>query len=657
MITEIFERHAAQHTAHASDPLVLLRELVDSLRPRRAEDIEDATRAIQALCFLLQQSPQYARQLRAAILHLLQEKNPISLYSDHGIQPDRGFFAETYRRLSHQLLPEAPDNRYLKDVFGQIFHRTDDAQWVCGVSDAVWHDFMQVLEMAGDDDNQPYSMPALKDALQILSYRLSACGLDPELTLQHEDLESNTSPFIVQNIEIQHFLSLTTMGAEDIQRVYGVLRRCEQLTQEIRKANANTGTSIALTALMQRMLQQIKRMTLLLDILHGLLLAKNVKPAITRLFKRLVDAECKKNNLSDYWRRNTELLALRVTENASHTGEHYIAQDRRDYFRLMRSAMGAGLIIALMAMFKIMVANQHLPPLTEAILFSLNYGLGFVLIHILHFTVATKQPAMTAATIASSLDGEGRDRKNVHNLVNIVAQTTSSQTIAILGNVLVVIPVTMLVDWGIMQYSGHHFVSAEKAQNLLETNNPLTSLSLLYAGVAGVCLFLSGLIAGYHDNLAAYNRIPERIAHLSWLNRLLGPARLARIANYIRHNLGALAGNFYFGCLLGFASGLGVMLGLPLDIRHVTFVAAFSGYAFSALDFQLSQYILGCAIAGILLVATVNLLTSFGLAIYVAMKSRQVRYRHWRTFFSELLTAIYRQPARFLLPPPAQPRD
>jgi len=265
--------------------------------------------------------------------------------------------------------------------------------------------------------------------------------------------------------------------------------------------------------------------------------------------------------------------------------------------------------------------------------------------------VATKQPAMTAATIAATIDEHGEDSKNVNNLVNIVAQTTSSQTVAILGNVIVVIPVAMLIDWLVLQTTGHHFISSEKALTLLNGNNPLISLTVWYAGVAGICLFLSGLIAGYHDNLAAYNRIPERLGHLRWLQRVLGPLRLQRVTDYIRHNLGALAGNFYFGCLLGFASGLGVMLGLPLDIRHVTFVAAFTGYAIPALDYSLSQYLLSTAILGIAVVGTVNLVTSFGLAIYVAMKSRKVRYRHWKAFWRSLLTALNRQPGRFFLPP------
>lgn len=652
MFQPIFDHQTAREVAGDIDDIQFLRALFDNIRPKDSNDIESASNALQALCFLLQQQPQFALLLRNSLLRLLNEKSVISLYSDHGIQSDLGFFTEIYRRLSHKILPDVPDPKYLKDVFGQIFHQSDDADWVTGMPDQVWRDFMFTLDISrGDWQLQQNCIQELKDALQVLSFRLSASGLDPELILQHEDLESNRSPFITQNIEIQKFLALSNVQAEDVQHLYSVLKRCEQLTHSIRKANAKTGTSISLTALMQRILQQIQRMQLVVDILHGLILKHDVSQAITRLLKQLVDAECKKNNLSDYWRQNTELLALRVTENASHTGEHYIAQHRGEYFKLMGSAMGAGIIIAFMAMFKIMISSYHLPPLTEAILFSLNYGLGFVTIHLLHFTVATKQPAMTAATIASTIDDHGHDSKNIHNLINIVAQTTSSQTIAILGNVVVVIPVAILIDWLFMQGTGHHFISSEKAHRLLDNNNPLISLTALYAAVAGVCLFLSGLIAGYHDNLAAYNRIPERLQHLSWLQSLLGKERLWRVTDYIQHNLGALAGNFYFGCLLGFASGLGVMLGLPLDIRHVTFVAAFAGYAFPALDFQVSQYIVGTTILGIALVGTINLITSFGLAIYVAMKSRKVRYRHWKAFWLALLTSLYRQPAKFLLPP------
>jgi len=53
------------------------------------------------------------------------------------------------------------------------------------------------------------------------------------------------------------------------------------------------------------------------------------------------------------------------------------------------------------------------------------------------------------------------------------------------------------------------------------------------------------------------------------------------------------------------------MLGLPLDIRHVTFVSAFSSFSIAALDYDVSNYVWIAALLGIVFVATANLLTSF----------------------------------------------
>jgi hypothetical protein len=60
--------------------------------------------------------------------------------------------------------------------------------------------------------------------------------------------------------------------------------------------------------------------------------------------------------------------------------------------------------------------------------------------------------------------------------------------------------------------------------------SPIASLAIPHAALTGVLLFLAGLLSGYFDNKAAYDRIPERIAHLGWLRRLIGPQRADRFA-------------------------------------------------------------------------------------------------------------------------------
>lgn len=379
-------------------------------------------------------------------------------------------------------------------------------------------------------------------------------------------------------------------------------------------------------------------------------------PLFVGLFKTLVGGECHKNDVRQHWRDSLVLLALRVTENASRTGEHYITSTRSEYFLLLKSAMGAGLVIAFMAVFKLLIAAQHLPLLTEALLFSLNYGFGFMLIHILHFTIATKQPAMTASAIAASISEHGNSR-DMENLTSIIAQTMCSQLAAILGNVLVVIPLAMLIAWGVMEATGVHFVAPEKAHHLMADIDPFHSLSVFYAAIAGVCLFLSGLIAGHHDNLAVYNRIPQRLKQLRWLKRLLGEARLSRVADYVENNLGALAGNFYFGCMLGGMAAIGVLFGLPVDIRHITFSSAFLGFSLVGLDFAIEPQQLLIAALGTALIGLANLMVSFTLALSVAMKARKVTFAHWPILLRSVGRRFRQKPGVFFLPPKSEQHD
>ena len=634
------------------DAVRLLADLVDHLRPPKAHQVDFATNAVQALCHLLNRQPEYTQLVRDAILQLLGERKPVSLYVDAGIQPSSGFFSEMRRRIGHKILPDAVDPSYLKDVFSLIFTQSSDEVWVHGIADSVWLELLQQLDFAqAPPALLQRSHKSLLDAAQVLSYRLSASGLEPELIRNHPELEDHASPFITQNIEFAEFLAQTESQTADISHILVMLDQCQQVITRIRRNTSQTGTSLGLTFLLQGMTQQIQRLEILLTIIQHNRLGERADAVLVRLFKVLVSAECHKNDVSMHWRENMETLALRVTENASRTGEHYITENRQEYFALMRSAMGAGLIVGVMAMLKIIAAGKHYAPLTEAILFSLNYGLGFVLIHILHFTVATKQPAMTAAAIAASIDASDGKTKNLDKLVTIIAQTMRSQTIAIIGNVVLAVPTAMLIAWATFIWTGQHFVRVEKAHKLLADIDPIHSGALFYAAVAGICLFLSGLIAGYHDNIAIYHKIPQRLMAVGWLQKLFGKPRLARIAGYIENNLGALAGNFYFGCLLGGMAAIGVLLGLPIDIRHITFSSAFVGFSFVGLDFEVTWQMVLLASLGVLLIGTVNLLVSFSLALYVAMKSRRVSFAQWRALIKAVLSRLNQHPEEFFLPP------
>jgi site-specific recombinase len=310
---------------------------------------------------------------------------------------------------------------------------------------------------------------------------------------------------------------------------------------------------------------------------------------------------------------------------------------------MFRSAAGAGVIVGFMALIKILTAKAHLPPLLEAFAFSMNYALGFMLIHILHFTVATKQPAMTAARIAAVLPSlENKKVDTYGELVDLMVKVIRTQFIAIIGNVLLAIPVALGIAWFWWYELGYHVVDTTKATKMLSELQPITGHALFYAAIAGCCLFLAGLISGYYDNKSLYNQIPQRIAAMPLLNKIFGENRSRRLGQYIEHNLGALAGNFYFGIMLGSIGTIGFLLGLPLDIRHTTFSAANLAYAVVAFDFTLAWPIIAWGAACVAMIGVTNLFVSFTLALWVAMRSRK-RHLHelkplWGKFWRRALS-------------------
>ncbi|OYY83468.1 MAG: hypothetical protein B7Y34_01560, partial [Methylophilales bacterium 16-45-9] len=84
---QVFARHA-QH----DNPAYLIADIIAQIRPHKPQQSELAVTAIQALCYLLNTDLERARILRQAVLTLLSEHKPISLFlvSRHSVFT--GFF-------------------------------------------------------------------------------------------------------------------------------------------------------------------------------------------------------------------------------------------------------------------------------------------------------------------------------------------------------------------------------------------------------------------------------------------------------------------------------------------------------------------------------------------------------------------------------------
>jgi site-specific recombinase len=654
---DILEQISLQPDDPSIDPLV---SLVASLR-------RDPGNALRELTALLRAHSRHAAALKYYLLQTVASRRQTSLYTDTGILPSDGFFTELFRRLSYRVLPPALDQMYLLDCLERILPRHNDHVWIAAIPAADWLALFDAIA----DAPQPAGLAPLEhaardirlevlEAMQTLSQRISAMGLEPALIRAHPELEEFESPFLMQNVEIHRYLEgmrrWLTGGArpqDDGSQALVMLDQCEEVIVRIRRKALRDGTSVALTYLLLRMSQSLERLARLVA-LSGID-ARPDREATLALAQQLAAGHCRRYAVRPLIAANVDLLAKNVTENASRTGEHYIAESRADYLAMLSSSAGAGVIIAFMALCKILLSLLRAAPLIETLLFGLNYAFGFMLIHVLHFTVATKQPAMTASRIAAGLHSPDGRTIDTDGLAAMIQSVVRTQFIAVVGNLLTVLPTAFLICSAWRKLFGSELVSAQKAQHLLHDIDPLASLALPHAALAGVCLFLSGLISGYYDNKAAYTRFASRIERLRWLRRLLGTQRQARLASYLENNLGGLMGNFFFGFLLVSVAMAGLLLGLPLDVRHVTLSASYFAFAFSAIGPQLDWPVLARCMAGIAAIGIVNLLVSFGLALMVALRARQVRFRqHWSLMFS-LLWLLRTRPLGFLLPPREMP--
>jgi len=105
--------------------------------------------------------------------------------------------------------------------------------------------------------------------------------------------------------------------------------------------------------------------------------------------------------------------------------------------------------------------------------------------------------------------------------------------------------------------------------------------------------------------------------------------------------------------MLGSAGTIGILFGLPIDIRHIAFAAANFGYALVALEFAVPWHTVAWCALGVALIGFTNLAVSFALALWVALRARGVEFRRTRELLGLLWREFRAQPARFFLPPHA----
>lgn len=640
--------HALQPTdaATALDGLAQLLAALRELARRRQQPVAELNQVLAA-------EPSYARRLARVLMVVAGARVFQAVHTDAGIGYADGAFTRIRRAWAQRLLPpvEPEAGGWLRQVFADT-----DVDWLAAVPEDQWLELAGRLEAAGVDvDDTREASARIDTAIRTLAARLAGEGTDAELQSNAPELAERESPFLAltgaATRYLQHhqaWLDGRVDAREDSAALHRLVDQCRQVLDGVHQRSLRNGTSIRLTHLQRRLERMLTRLAWLVDVIDDTPATRAL--AITGLVSDYADAARRHGQARAVLADATDVLAVRIVDNASHHGEHYAAETRAEWVAMFKAAAMGGWVIALMALCKVGITGLHLAPLNHALLVSLNYGLGFVLIHLIGGAVATKQPSMTAALLARSLGTErGRRYAELSRLTECICRT---QLIAIAGNVLVAMPVSLAV-WLIWSAGfGTSPVPLEKARLMAHELSPIASLALPHAALAGVCLFLAGLISGFFDNQAAYRQLGDRLRAHPALQRRVGAVRLDRLAGYLEANWGSLWGNLLFGFLLGGVGTLGVLFGLPLDIRHVAFGSANFVYSGMTLAAELPWWQWFVNALGVLLIAIVNLSVSFALALWLALRARGLSLRKATGTLGRAVAARWRADRRgFFLPP------
>ncbi len=601
---------------------------------------------LRLLCAALEHFPGYRPRLAELVSRTLSEVNGTPLLARLGIPGDRGFFGETVDRLSARFLPEAVDERSLIQLCARLFPSKRDATWLAGVPDAL------LIRLVGLVPGFSPLLLACCDAIALLATRISAVGLSEVIRARSpaESLQASAFYRLPRSCDLLIATSAMDPGglSERARQCRGVMEECRVVVARVIENLEERGVSVDVVYRLELITKNLERLETLIERLLG----RQHPDAAARardLLVSLTEARHRERELGEIIRNNLHLLARKIIERAGHTGEHYITSTRGEYFKMLASAGGGGVLTAGTTALKYLTAWAHFAPFVEGALSAMNYAGSFLLMQLLGFTLATKQPSVTAAALAGSLR-ETAGHPDLTGLVGTIARITRSQLAAAVGNVGMVIPAAIVFDQVYRRHFEHSFLDADTAKYVLHSLHLTHSGSIFYAALTGVLLWASSVAAGWLENWATYRRLPEAIAEHRY-GRFLGRRTMAWVSRVFSRNIAGFGGNTTLGVLLGMTPVMGKFFGLPLDVRHVTLSTGALTLSVCSLGPELEQADLFWAAAGIAVIGMLNFGVSFVLALTVALRAREVDRSDRFRLLASVIATFFRSPLQFFFPP------
>lgn len=604
----------------------------------------------------LKNNEEIKNNFRDYLFILFSNKSFAKALTDANILSENAFFPELKKRISYKFLPPVEDENTISYIISKVlFNPKSDSDYIKNIKPEDGSEFFKLMEIENIS-----TLPKVKKELlisaNILALRSVGNALEAGITKMVPEYKNFDNPFVALQSELDSLIGRFKKDKDlqidskdiDYKQIKIYLQQCLDFVDKAFKNACKFGISSKINQSLLKIRQQLKRIQDIIPIL-----VVDTEEDILTNSKNLVSNTLKynshRNNIRELIDDSTRLISHLITSHTAETGTHYIATSPKEYLKMFWKASGGGIIVGFLCIFKMMMSYSHGSEFSHAVLYSLNYAFGFIIIYLLGFTLATKQPAMTAATMAKVLSDESSSEKNYKEFANLVAKLSRTQFIAFVGNVLWSFPVALAIIYGMDWFLEKNFAVA-KADKLLKDLNPIESKAILHACIAGFFLFISGIISGNISNSSIFNQIPERISQSPFLNQVIGAKNSKKLSDFYTKHWAGIISNFWFGIFLGVIAPLGVFLGLDLDIRHITFSAGNFALALYGKGFDIDTYTFVISLVTIFLIGAFNFIVSFGLSMLLAFRSRKVNFGELTIIYKSILKYFIKNPLRFFIP-------
>lgn len=573
--------------------------LVAWLRPKRGQRADAKLRFLRTQ---LEKHPEWREKVAAAFGLLVQRSTVDQLLAYGGIPLHFHFGGAVKEWMVARVLPTACRTTDAAQILRLAFEERD-VEWLAS------SELVALLRMLVDAPLVEVLERGLRESLVDLAHQIVAQAHSPSVrTLAQGD----RSPFRGLYDAVLS-LDSDASGRAAFEAVRGRIKQCQLLLGDHREELGSRGANFNTTFQLGRMRQQLDRLLLLANLRHDA-----GDAVLGRAVASLVGAVTRNFDGKRLLARSADLVVENLVDAAATVGRKYLDDEQSSWRAAFFAGAGGGALMAFATIVKFLLSGLHLPPLYEGLAFSINYGSTFCAAYLLHFTIATKLPAHTAAALARSVQATGGHRERLAGFVAVWRTTLRLQLAGLVGNVVVVGPLAFLLDVLAHRALGHHLLSTEKAEHVLAAQSVLGP-SIVFAALTGLFLWISSLVGAAGENWTRVTHLADRLASNVHVMRRIGAQRARSAAEATVARAGGLLGNLCLGFMLGGIPAAFAIASLPVEIRHVTVSTGSVALALATGAGTRAEITL--AVLGLVVIAAVNVGVSFVLALWLALRA------------------------------------